>query len=176
MESISKYNLNGIEYVKLTELNELIKDMKRKSFDGTEPGYICADMGERRAAMLSLNHLEAVLNKEKTEQKIHEQLEKAKIQREAQEETAEPAGSWMVYKAGSKPKEFWYFVEWINGKALIGNRDGMIFTYEGMAKHVAETLGKEWTVIDVSQEACRKAERLLAAIFEHIDEPPKEGE
>ena len=34
MESISKYNLNGIEYVKLTELNELIKGMKRKSLDG----------------------------------------------------------------------------------------------------------------------------------------------
>ena len=66
MESISKYNLNGIEYVKLTELNELIKAMKRKSLDGTEAGYICEDMGERRAAMLSLNHLEAVLNKEKT--------------------------------------------------------------------------------------------------------------
>lgn len=171
MESISKYNLNGIEYVKLTELNELIKDMKRKSFDGTEPGYIRDDIGQRRAAMLSLNHLGAVLNKEKTEQKMHERLEKAKTQREVQEEADEPAGSWMVYKAGSKPREFWYFVEWINGKAIIGHRDGMIFTYEGMAQHVAETLGEGWKVIDISQEACKKAERLMAAIFA---EPPKE--
>ena len=168
MESISKYNLNGIEYVKLSELNELIKAMKRKSLDGREPGYFCPDVNERRAAMLSLNHLEAVLNKEKTEQKIHERLEKAK------EEQDETAGSWMVYKAGSKPKEFWYFVEWINGKALIGNRDGMIFTYEGMARHVAETLGEGWKVVDVSQDACKKAERLMEAIFKHIDEPRKE--
>ena len=168
MESISKYNLNGIEYVKLSELNELIKAMKRKSLDGREPGYFCPDVNERRAAMLSLNHLEAVLNKEKTEQKIHERLEKAK------EEPDETAGSWMVYKAGSKPKEFWYFVEWINGKALIGNRDGMIFTYEGMARHVAETLGEGWKVVDVSQDACKKAERLMEAIFKHIDEPQKE--
>ena len=171
MESISKYNLNGIEYVKLSELNELIKAMKRKCFDGTEPGYICEDIGERRAAMLSLNHLEAVLNKEKAEQRMHERLEKAKMQREAQEETDEPAGSWMVYKAGSKPKEFWYFMEWRNGKPIIGQCDGMVFTYEGMAQHVAEKLGEGWKVIDISQEACRKAKRLMAAIFA---EPPKE--
>ena len=170
MESISKYNLNGIEYVKLTELNELIKDMKRKSLDGREPGYFCPDVNERRAAMLSLNHLEAVLNKEKTEQKIHERLEKAKTQREAHEED-EPAGSWMVYKAGNKPREFWYFIEWRKGKLIIGQCDGMIFTYEGMAQHVAEKLGEGWKVIDISQEACKKAERLLAAIFA---EPPKE--
>lgn len=169
MESISKYNLNGIEYVELTELNDLIKAMKRKCIDGTEPGYICEDMGKRRAAMLSLNHLGAVLNKEKTEQKMHERLEKSKMQREAQKETDEPAGSWMVYKAESKPKEFWYFVEWRQGKPIIGQTDGMIFTYEGMARHVAETLGNEWKVIDVSQEACRKAERLLAAIFREDD-------
>lgn len=167
MESISKYNLNGIEYVKLTELNELIKDMKRKSLDGTEAGYICEDMGQRRAAMLSLNHLEAVLNKEKTEQKMHERFEKTKVQMDADE----PAGSWMVYKAGSKPREIWYFIEWRKGKPIIGQCDGMVFTYEGMAQHVAERLGEGWKVIDISQEACKKAERLMAAIFA---EPPQE--
>ena len=169
MESISKYNLNGIEYVKLAELNDLIGAMKRKCLDGREPGYICADVYERRAAMLSLNHLGAVLNKEKTEQKMHERFEKTKVQMDADE----PAGSWMVYKAGSKPREFWYFIEWRKGKPIIGQCDGMVFTYEGMAQHVAEKLGEGWKVIDISQEACRKAERLMAAIFA---EPPKEDE
>lgn len=171
MESIRKYNLDGIEYVKLEELNYLIRDMKRKSMDGTEPGYICEDVDKRIAAMLSLNHLGAVLNKEKTEQKIRERLERAEKQTEPQEETDEPAGSWMVYKAGNKPREFWYFIEWRKGKPIIGQCDGMVFTYEGMAQHVAEKLGEGWKAIDVSQEACRKAERLLAALF---DEPPKE--
>lgn len=114
----------------------------------------------------------AVLNKEKTEQKMHERLEKAKTQRETHEED-EPAGSWMVYKAGSKPREFWYFIEWRKGKPIIGQCDGMVFTYEGMAQHVAEKLGEGWKVIDISQEACKKAERLMAAIFA---EPPKEEE
>ena len=86
-------------------------------------------------------------------------------------EEIDPAGSWMVYKAGSKPREFWYFMEWRNGKPVIGQCDGMVFTYEGMAQHVAEKLGEGWKVIDISQEACKKAERLMAAIFE---EPPKE--
>lgn len=170
MESISKYNLNGIEYVKLSELNDLIKAMKRKCIDGAEPGYICEEMGERRAAMLSLNHLEAVLNKEKAKQRMHERLEKEKTQREAHEED-EPAGSWMVYKAGSKPREFWYFMEWRKGKPVIGQCDGMVFTYEGMAQHVSEKLGEGWKVIDISQEAYKKAERLMAAIFA---EPQKE--
>lgn len=171
MESISKYNLNGIEYVKLSELNDLIKAMKRKCIDGEEPGYICEDMGERRAAMLSLNHLNAVLNKEKVEQKMHERLEKTKTQREAHEED-EPAGRWMVYKAGSKPREFWYFMEWRKGKPIIGQCDGMVFTYEGMAQHVAEKLGEGWKVIDISQDAFKKAERLMAAIF--ADSPKEE--
>ena len=37
MESISKYNIHGIEYVKLTELNELIRDMKQKALAGIHP-------------------------------------------------------------------------------------------------------------------------------------------
>lgn len=110
---------------------------------------------------------EAVLNKEKTEQKMHERLKQMEEQEEAEEQT----GSWMVYKAGSKPREFWYFIEWRKGKPIIGQCDGMVFTYEGMAKHVAEKLGEGWKVIDISQEACKKAERLMAAIFA---EPPKE--
>ena len=152
MESISKYNIHGIEYVKLTELNELIRDMKRKASKGTEPGYIEPDKDKRMSAMLALNHLGAVLNKLETFAQ-HE------------EETDEEPGSYMVYKPGDNPREYWYFVEWRNGKPIIGQCDGMIFTYEGMAQNVAERLGNDWKVVDVSPEECYKAERLLAAIF-----------
>lgn len=167
MESISKYNIHGIEYVKLTELNDLIRDMKRKAKDGTEPGYIEPDKDKCMSAMLALNHLGAVLNKEHAEVKMHERLEKTRIERE---ESDEEPGSYMVYKAGDKPREFWYFVEWRNKKPIIGQTDGMVFTYEGMAKHVAEKLGDSWKVIDVSQKECEKAERLLKAIFSEDEE------
>jgi hypothetical protein len=167
MESISKYNIHGIDYVKVSELNDLIRDMKRKAQAGTEPGYIEPDEGKRMSAMLALNHLGAVLNKEQTEVKMHERLE---VTRKVLEEAGEKPGSWMVYKPGDKPKEFWNFVEWRHGKPIIGQTDGMIFAYEGMAQYVAEKLGDGWKVIDVSPEACYKAEKLLAAIFREDDE------
>jgi len=167
MESISKYNIHGIEYVKLTELNELIRDMKQKASEGTEPGYIEPDKSRRMSAMLALNHLGAVLNKEEHEAKLHEKLETLA---QHEEETDEEPGSFMVYKPGDNPREYWYFVEWRNGKPIIGQCDGMIFTYEGMAQNVAERLGDGWKVIDVSPEECYKAERLLAAIFREDDE------
>ena len=166
MESISKYNIHGIEYVKLTELNELIRDMKQKAAAGTEPGYMEPDKDKRMSAMLALNHLGAVLNKEQTEAKLHERLEKTR----QEEETDEEPGSYMVYKPGDNPREYWWFVEWRNGKPIIGQCDGMIFTYAGMAQNVAERLGKGWKVIDVSPEECYKAERLMAAIFREDDE------
>lgn len=167
MESISKYNIHGIDYVKLTELNELIRDMKQKAAAGTEPGYMESDAEKRMSAMLALNHLGAVLNKEQTEAKIHERFEKT--QQEREEETDEKPGSYMVYKPGNSPREYWYFVEWRHGKAIIGQCDGMVFTYAGMAANVAARLGDGWKVIDVSPEECYKAEKLLAAIFGESD-------
>ena len=82
MESISKYNIHGIEYVELTELNELIRDMKQKAAAGTEPGYMEPDKDKRMSAMLALNHLGAVLNKEQTEAKLHERLERTRQEEE----------------------------------------------------------------------------------------------
>ena len=168
MESISKYNIHGVEYVKLDELNELIRQMKRKASEGEEPGYICDDENERIAAMLALNHLGAVLNKEKIEAKRIERLEAAA-------KTGEKPGRYMVYKGGDGPREYWYFIEWRNAKPIIGMTDGAVFTYERMARGVAEQLGAEWKVVDVSPEACYDAERLMAAMFRE-DEEDSDGD
>ena len=77
----------------------------------------------------------------------------------------ETPGSWMVYRPGAHSREYEVFVEWREGKPVIGHDGGMIFTYEGMARHVAQKLGEGWTVIDVSQKAIEETEKLLAAIF-----------
>lgn len=171
MESISKYNIHGIDYVKLNELNDLIYSMKRKAYAGEEPGYMNANRAECAAAYGALNHLGAVLNKESIEEKVHQRLEATRKEREDEEKR----GSWMVYKPGDKPKEYWYFIEWRQGLPVIGRGDGMLFTYEGMAEKVAEELGDGWKVIDVSPEACYKAEKLLAAIFRENDESWADG-
>ena len=199
MESISKYNLHGIEYVKLTELTDLVNEMKQKCMKGTEPGYICEDEDQRRAAMLALNRLGAVLNKEKIEERMHAKVEQARKEREAREkvkavakrakealdravdyvegkdEEDEPAGSWMVYKPGKTRGDWLVFRMWDNGEAILGKDGGMIFTYEGMAQHVAEKLGPGWVVIDVSQDSVKRAERLLEAIFRDDDEYHGDG-
>lgn len=91
------------------------------------------------------------------------------------DESDEPKGSWMVYKPGKKRGDFWLFREWDDGDAVIGKDGGMVFTYKGMAEHVAEKLGAGWVVIDVSQEACERANKLLDALFRD-DEPEYHGD
>ena len=152
MGTLRHFEFMGKDYVQVDELNALLKRMKKAAYDGIEPGWICDDQGERISAMLALNRLSVILNAGKRrEERLAEQEEKA--------------GSYMVYKPGENPREYWYFVEWRKGKPIIGQTDGMVFTYQGMADRVAKRLGIGWSVIDVSPEECYKTERLLKAIF-----------
>lgn len=204
-EAISKFNIFGSEYVKLEDLNELIRDMQRKTREGKEPGYMNQTKEQSIAVDVALGHLRVILNKERNFDGILCKLMKTRFEREEREaaekeavkeaeasvepmkdaekllhmgdadETDEPEGSWMVYKPGRKKNEFWLFREWDDGDAVIGKYGGMVFTYKGMAEHVAEKLGAGWVVIDVSQESCKKAEKLMAAIFSD-DKPEYHGD
>ena len=85
VEAITKYTILGSEYVKLHDLNELIKDMQRKTREGKEPGYMIEDEHQRLAAYLVLNHLKVVLNAEKNFDSILCTLMKTRFEREAKE-------------------------------------------------------------------------------------------
>ena len=201
MESISKYNFHGIEYVELSELNELLHEMIKNYRVGEKPGFIIKSKAERVAATGSLYHLSAVLNKESIRPKMHERLEDTRKKREAIAETEktienakaalkraeqavkaakveigdddeddEEPGDYMVVKRGEKPREWWFFREWDNGKPVIGQNGGMVFTYKSAAEHMANRLGEGWNVVDVSEEECEKCERLLSAIFSDEDD------
>lgn len=205
-EAISKFTIFGSEYVKLEDLNELIRDMQRKTREGKEPGYMNQTKEQSIAVDVALGHLRVILNKERNFDGILCKLMKTRFEREEREaaekeavkdaeasvepmkdaekllhdmgdtdETDEPKGSWMVYKPGKLRGTYWVFREWDNGDAVIGKDGGMVFTYKGMAEHVAELLGVGWVVIDVSQKACRDAERLLDALFRD-DEPEYHGD
>ena len=91
MEAISKYNIMGNDYVRLDELNELIRDMKRKAREGKEPGYMCSVESERISASLALNHLEVVLNKESIHVKCLDKIMKTRHEREAKEQALKNA-------------------------------------------------------------------------------------
>ena len=91
MEAISKYNIMGNLYVRLDELNELVRDMKRKTREGKEPGYMCSVESERISASLALNHLEVVLNKEDIHVKCLDKIMKTRYEREAKEQALKNA-------------------------------------------------------------------------------------
>ena len=93
-------------------------------------------------------------------------------------EICDMEGDYAVIR-GSKKDGFQRFVEWADKKPVIADGvDGMVFSYKGMAEHVAETLneaypeyGADWRAQDISPWATADAKRLLAAIFEENETP-----
>ena len=191
MDALRHFEFFGKAYIQVEELNALLKQMKKDAREGKKIGWICDDEGQRISAYIALNKVLVAANAEEVKKRCAERLARIQKEREDKErmqeitrkatevawvaltnsvEIDEPIdelrGSWILYKKGDDgPHDFWYFREWDNGKPVIGKGGGMIFAYEGMARKTAERLGKGWVVIDVSQEACRNAERLMAAMF-----------
>lgn len=147
---------------------------KERNFDG----ILCKLMKTRFEREAAENKLENLRDAKEAAEAAMDQAREAIDHAETllnEDEEEEKPGSWMVYKPGKQRGDFWIFREWDNGDAVIGKDGGMVFTYEGMAQHVADKLGAGWVVIDVSQESVKRAERLLAAIFRD-DEPEYHGD
>ena len=85
VESISKFNFHGIEYIEVRDLLALMKDMIKKYEAGQEPGYMITDRQQRVAAYMAISHLRSIINREKNRVGMHEQLEKTRVEREARE-------------------------------------------------------------------------------------------
>ena len=194
-ESISKYTVMGNKYVRLDELNQLIRNMKNKCREGTEPGYISENKNERIAAELSLNHLQVVLNKEEIAVETMMKVLRTRFEREARGEDTkvdmasveiapdkENNGPYMVCmrreNATNKDGRYIFLRSWDGGKPVIGLNGGMTFESENVAlymtKKMRDIFGGEWKVVNVSPEECEKARRLLDAIFrdDEDDEVP----
>lgn len=78
--------------------------------------------------------------------------------------TETPGAFMVIRKTGEK--QFEAFKEFCDHKPVVGTLgEGMVFAYEGMAKHVAETLGEGWYTFDASVDAYIRTKKLLAAIF-----------
>lgn len=90
METISKYNFHGIEYVELSELNDFLKQMHR-NYDDQKVGYFIPEEDQRVAAHGALYHLSAILNKERNRWGMHEKLEETRKKREVKEEAERKA-------------------------------------------------------------------------------------
>lgn len=79
---MERINLNGKIYVDLDGLNQLIREHKKDTADGTKPGFICDDPEKRTFAMLALNHLGAVINREELDKKAQKRLAEIRADRE----------------------------------------------------------------------------------------------
>lgn len=202
-EAISKYTIMGIEFVRLDDLNNLIRVMQRKHREGKEPGYMNQTQDQVLSATGALSHLSVILNKEKNFDGMLLRLFKTRIEREereAKEESAEQEKP--AQKAAEGPTErskripprytVWYrddgettqhcmgFVRFEHGTPVFTNRPCgvMWFTYRGMAEKVADKLGDGFEVVDMIDQMTPE-ERLLRAIFreEGMDgEEPNEPE
>ena len=87
------------------------------------------------------------------------------------EKTYRLFGEYMIVQTAQKPWECLVAMEY--GQPVFSTRmsEGMIFAYKETAVSMAERLGDEWHVIDVSQKAIQDAEKLLEAIFrEDVEE------
>lgn len=77
----------------------------------------------------------------------------------------EKPGEYVVAR-GHQRGEYEAFHKWDDKKPVIGDvGHAMVFTYKGMAENVAEQLGEEWYVVDISYEQYIKQKRFLNAIF-----------
>ena len=80
MSKVTEIELNGKKYVDKEELRALIREHKKKTKEGTEPGFIEQDSGKRIAAYMALNHLGAALTTdEEREESMRRILNSPKI-------------------------------------------------------------------------------------------------
>ena len=195
MEAISKYNLHGIEYVELKELNELLREMKKNIREGKKPGYLNSDEKQRIAGFGALSHLSAILNKEANRPIMHQRLEKTRVEREAKEKSEAVGNSpkqseksekrpvhvparytvWWGVEDQETTENCFCFVRWEDKKPVFSNKPcmAMWFDYKEVAAHVAEQLGDNWEVVDM-WPVMTEEERLLRALFRDDDDDEDE--
>lgn len=158
---MKKYTIDGKEYIRLSELRHEIRRLRR------DIPVLYKNFDKDHQAMIHLAYNDVV------KALYREELREAKTPDEIKA-VLEMPGDFMVVRSVGKAHEA--FVEWHEGSPVVGSLDAaMIFSYEGMAKSVAEKMNTllkwdtEWRVMDVSEEACADAKRLLEAIFREKD-------
>ena len=149
---MKKITINGTQFIKVRELREELRFLRKniKLFYGS------FDEDQRKLVGRAYDDVIRAL--------YREELHDAKDQDE-RDAIMEMPGEFMVIRRTGK-KQYEAFKEFVDHKPVIGKLDeGMIFSYESMAQHVAEQLGEGWYASDVSPEEYERTKRLLATIF-----------
>lgn len=196
---MERINLNGKIYVDLDGLNQLIREHKKDTADGTKPGFICDDPEKRTFAMLALNHLGAVINREELDKKAQKRLAEIRADRERLEhpemlfgveaiptkptpsdvrEIQKRCGYSNIIAKVMKTTEGKKFCLYLGGY-MIGYpqftndcEHAMLFRSRAFAQSKAKELGDGWHVINMAtlEEDAAAAKKLLDAIFRDDEE------
>lgn len=157
---MKRYNIDGIELVKLNDIKEIIRSARKDATTwcpDPESGVAACNMIVRR---IFIDDIKRANNQEEIDAIL------------------EMTGDFIVFRKGENKYDIKYFSGWYDGKATFSNRisRSVHFDYESKAEEIAEELKKrtsdEWGVCNMSHQAYEDNKRLLAAIFG----PDEEGE
>ena len=166
---MKKININGRDYIKLSELRHEIKRIR----DGLPYNYRFKAFSEkeRNIAKLAIGEVIRAIYREE----LREGLAHAHTPDDVRAVHAaiyDMPGDFIVYRKATDGYDF--FMAWEDGHAMIGTaEEAMIFSFESKAKEVAERLGGDWKVMDASEEAAADARKLLDALFREDGEDPE---
>ena len=162
---MKKININGRDYIKLSELRHEIK--KLKDTVGLRHGGFTDKMVN--AVKVGYGDIIRVIYKEELEEGLKHAHTPEEI-KAVHESIYDMPGDFIVFWTNPTTDSHEAFHSWKDGKPVVCDmKDALIFNYKSKAKEVAERLkeffGDDWIVMDISDEAYEDRERLLKAIF-----------
>lgn len=171
MSKVKEIELNGRKYVDKEGLRALIKEHKKKTKEGTEPGFIEWDNGKKEAAYMALNHLGAALTTdEEREEAMRNILNSPKIIVHLDENGG--ASFFRMWCRNSPLKKELGLKEW-DSVPVFSERyeDALVFADAGMAQKQMEKIGKMFPIFGERLSALnpgkmsREQWRELAVLF-----------
>lgn len=146
---MKKYKSGYHTYIKLEDMNDILRSVRDDNiFKGT------------KNVISQIVHL-----------MMYDELKACKTEDERKAILDIP-GDFVVYKRNA-PRKVEYFERWANGGLYVtGNKFdcAMHFRHEGMAKGVAEKLGKDWKYMDVGAETLEISHRAYDSIMKILEE------
>ena len=153
---MKKYTINGHEMLMLDDVKCAIRRLRRRCERST-----LLSPEEKPLVMETLDDV--------VKEIFAEELSEARRNYDSKvNKILEMPGDFAVYKKGEGKRDLSYVIALsASGKPVIGENADLVlhFTYENEAEEVAESLGEEWKVIDLTPGAYADEERLLKAIF-----------
>lgn len=161
---MKKYDFDGKQYVKLDDLKYEIRKLR----NNIELRHSELDDWQKTSMRLAYNDIVRSIFKEEYNSTEDPDEKEAIIEME---------GSFILTKPCSIDGKPCYFAGFVDGepKASCESSDCLVFSYEGTAQNVAESLEENWEILDVSEAAHNEIKELLAFFTDTLDDDSTEN-